>query len=87
VALPFSPLASTHAHRTRLWRSAQRTGGATDDDPREGLHAVAALRRLVEQLERAHVARARSTGWSWQEIAMALGVTKQAVHRKHRHAR
>ncbi len=60
---------------------------ATDDDPREGLHAVAALRRLVEQLERAHVARARSTGWSWQEIALALGVSKQTVHRKHRHTR
>lgn len=60
---------------------------ATDDDPREGLHAVAALRRLVEQLERAHVARARMSGWSWQEIALALGVSKQAVHRKHRHTR
>lgn len=58
---------------------------ATDDDPREGLHAVAALRRLVEQLERTHVAGARMRGWSWQEIALALGVSKQAVHRKHRH--
>ncbi len=60
---------------------------ATDDDPLEGLHAVAALRRLVEELERTHVARARSTGWSWQEIALALRVSKQAVHRKHRQTR
>ena len=26
---------------------------------------------------------ARAKGWSWQEIADALGVTKQTVHRKH----
>lgn len=60
---------------------------ATDDDPLAGLHAVAALRRLVERLERTHVARARLAGRSWQEIAVALSVSKQAVHRKHRHTR
>lgn len=52
-------------------------------DPRQGLRAVAALRRLLEQLEALHVDRARSLGWSWQEIAAELGVTKQTVHRKH----
>lgn len=52
-------------------------------DPRLGLRAVAALRRLVEQLEVLHVDRARSLGWSWQEVACELGVTKQTVHRKH----
>ncbi|HOZ59674.1 MAG TPA: helix-turn-helix domain-containing protein [Nakamurella multipartita] len=30
-----------------------------------------------------HVAGARARGWSWQEIADQLGVTKQTVHRKH----
>jgi len=52
-------------------------------DPRQGLRAVAALRRLVEQLEALHVDRARELAWSWQEIASELGVTKQTVHRKH----
>ena len=52
-------------------------------DPRVGLRAVAALRRLTEQLEALHVDRARGLGWSWQEIAGELGVTKQTVHRKH----
>jgi len=52
-------------------------------DPRQGLRAVAALRRLLEQLEALHVDRARSLGWSWHEIANELGVTKQTVHRKH----
>jgi len=28
-------------------------------------------------------ARARDLGWSWQEIARELHVSKQAVHKKH----
>ncbi len=52
-------------------------------DPSQGLRAVAALRRLVEQLEALQVDRARSLGWSWQDIAGELGVSKQTVHRKH----
>lgn len=52
-------------------------------DPRQGLQSVAALRRLLEQLEALHVDRARSLGWSWQAIAGELGVSKQTVHRKH----
>jgi hypothetical protein len=48
-----------------------------------GLRAVAALRRLVEQLEALHVQAARDQGWSWAQIAAALGVSKQAVHKKH----
>ena len=60
---------------------------AGSDDPRTGLRAVAALRRLVEQLESLQVANARSRGWSWQEIAQELRVSKQAVHKKHADAR
>ncbi|WP_432563781.1 helix-turn-helix domain-containing protein [Kineococcus sp. SYSU DK003] len=55
----------------------------TDPDPAIGLRAVAALRRLLEQLEDLQVAQARRLGWSWADIADALGVTKQAVHKKH----
>lgn len=57
---------------------------ATAKDPQVGLRAVAALRRLLEQLEAIQVENARSHGWSWQEIAETLGVSKQAVHKKHR---
>ncbi len=53
------------------------------EDPDVGLRAVAALRSLTEQLEALHVERARQLGWSWQDIAVRLGVTKQTVHRKH----
>ncbi len=52
-------------------------------DPVIGLRAVAALRRLLESLEALQVQNARDHEWSWQEIATALGVTKQAVHKKH----
>lgn len=64
-----------------------QTQGLVDDgtsrDPAVGLRAVAALRRLVERLEDLQVQSARSQGWSWSDIASALGVSKQTVHRKH----
>jgi len=56
---------------------------AASDDPAVGLRAVGAMRRLADRLEGLHVRRARSLGWSWQEIADALGVTRQTVHKKH----
>jgi DNA-directed RNA polymerase specialized sigma24 family protein len=52
-------------------------------DPAVGLAAVAALRELLESLEALQVDNAREHGWSWQQIARALGVSKQAVHKKH----
>lgn len=56
---------------------------ATDPDARVGLRAALALRRLAERLESLQVASARSQGWSWQQIADALEVSKQAVHQKY----
>ncbi|WP_208115579.1 helix-turn-helix domain-containing protein [Labedaea rhizosphaerae] len=56
---------------------------AASADPDVGLRAVAALRTLAEELEALQVDRARRAGWSWQEIASRLGVSKQTVHRKH----
>ena len=57
--------------------------GAASNDPDVGLRAVAALRALAERLELLQVQRARELGWSWQDIASRLGVTKQTVHRKY----
>jgi CRP-like cAMP-binding protein len=57
--------------------------GATSNDPDVGLRAVAALRALTERLEILQVENARKLGWSWQDIAERLGVTKQTVHRKY----
>jgi DNA-directed RNA polymerase specialized sigma24 family protein len=53
------------------------------DDPADALAAVGALRRLADRVEDAAVARAVAEGWSWAQIAEALGVTRQAVHKKH----
>jgi hypothetical protein len=58
-------------------------GQVTNKDPAVGLPAVVALRRLLEELERLHVDNARDQGWSWQDIAKALHVSRQSVHEKH----
>ena len=63
----------------------QALRAASAADPETGLRAVSGLRHLVEQLETIQVRNARAHGWSWQAIADALGVTRQAVHQKHAH--
>ncbi len=55
------------------------------DEPAAALAAVVALRRLADQLEHAAVGRAVEQGWTWSQIAQALGVTKQAAHKKFAH--
>ncbi|MEV0201027.1 hypothetical protein [Nonomuraea sp. NPDC050691] len=52
-------------------------------DPADALAAVAALRRLADQLEDSAVEQAMRAGWSWPDVAEALGITRQAVHKKH----
>jgi DNA-directed RNA polymerase specialized sigma24 family protein len=66
-----------------MTEAADTAAAATSQDPQVGLLAVAALRRLVERLEALQVDNARRHGWSWEEIGQALGVSKQAVHKKH----
>ena len=51
--------------------------------PDDGLAAVVALRRLADRLEDAEVERALAAGWTWSMVAETLGVTKQAIHKKH----
>jgi len=58
-------------------------GATSSRDPAVGLAAVAALRALLESLEGLQVSNARERGWSWQQIADGLGVSRQAVHKKH----
>lgn len=54
-------------------------------DPRAGLRAVRALRRLADSLEHQQVESALRSGLSWSDIGAELGVTRQAVHKKYHH--
>ena len=54
-----------------------------DDDPISALAAVAELRGELERVESAAVRRARNAGFTWHAIAVVLGVSRQAVHKKH----
>lgn len=50
--------------------------------PADALAAVMALRDLADKLERTATREALAQGWSWAEIAEALGVSKQAAHKR-----
>ncbi len=54
-------------------------------DPETALRALTALRQELDQIEPELVARALQAGASWSHIAQAIGISKQAAHRKHRH--
>ncbi len=56
---------------------------ADTSDPGAGLRAIASLRALADRLELTQVEAALRTGMSWQEVADALGVSRQAAHKKY----
>lgn len=56
---------------------------ADTSDPATGLRAIASLRALADRLELAQVEAALRVGMSWQEVADALGVSRQAAHKKY----
>ncbi|MGE3192602.1 MAG: hypothetical protein AB7K08_03925 [Microbacteriaceae bacterium] len=56
---------------------------AGSDDPIEALRAIERLRRELDRVEAVAVRRARNANASWQLIALALGVSRQAVHKKY----
>lgn len=51
-------------------------------EPADALAAVVALRRVADTLERRAVAHALGDGWTWAQIAEALGVSRQAAHKR-----
>ncbi len=80
-------MASRQSRLTRMTAAGETSTAAAraaSTDPDVGLRAVAALRRLTEQLEALQVRNARDHGWSWEAIGAVLGVSRQAVHKKHR---
>jgi transcriptional regulator with PAS, ATPase and Fis domain len=51
-------------------------------DPSSALRAIADLRRRLEELEEHHVETALARGASWSEVGAALGISKQAAHKR-----
>ena len=56
----------------------------TDPDPTKALTILTDLRRELDELERAHVARALQAGTSFADVARPLGISRQAAHRRYR---
>jgi DNA invertase Pin-like site-specific DNA recombinase len=58
-------------------------GESDSDDPLKALRAVSEMRRELDRHEAALVRKARNLGYGWQMVATALGVSRQAVHKKY----
>jgi ATP-dependent Clp protease ATP-binding subunit ClpA len=54
------------------------------NDPAGQLEALCELRRELDSIESELAADAIRSGMSWREIGAAIGVSKQAAHRRHR---
>jgi predicted transcriptional regulator len=64
----------------RLLRRAQRY----QELPLAALQAIAELRPQLTDLEQAAVQAAREKGATWEEIATAMGITRQAAQMRFR---
>ncbi len=53
--------------------------------PLSALEAVVRIRRCLDEVEDRAIETARERGATWEDIATALGVTRQAVYQKYRH--
>ena len=72
---------TTPSTRSEAARLARQLAAATG--PSESLRAITDLRKHLDVLEAEHVDGALALGYSWRLIADALGVSRQAAHRKH----
>lgn len=76
------------AEAARAWLDSLDPAGTPAEDPRDlrriglALSDVAAAERELEDA----VAAARANGRSWGDIALALGVSKQAARERYGHA-
>lgn len=58
-------------------------GAAQGGEPLHELRRVRAQQAELARAEAEQVRRARAQGYSWVAIAAALGVSRQAVHKKY----
>jgi hypothetical protein len=64
-------------------RTAIDTGGEPPSDVLAELRQVVVERSELERREAVLVRRARNGGFVWEQIAVSLSVSRQAVHKKH----
>jgi ClpA/ClpB-like protein len=55
-----------------------------EEGPAEGLQAISGLRASLDELERQHVGDMLDHGATWAEVADAIGISRQAAHRRFR---
>lgn len=55
----------------------------TEEDPMEVLQAIRDLRELLPALEKCAALEAKSNDWTWQQIADAIGISKQAAFERY----
>ena len=64
-------------------RLAEIAGSLRGENTLESLESLVELRSESERVEAVLVRRARNQGLTWARIAEALGVSKQAIHKKY----
>lgn len=82
---PGNPARRADAVGSPLAAAAASSGAPDSADPLGSLEALAAAERRVRVDLVDAVAGARAAGRSWQQIAGALGVTRQSAHRRFSH--
>jgi ATP-dependent Clp protease ATP-binding subunit ClpA len=70
------------SHGRRICELAHEAARA--EDPAASLRAIAEMRGELEELTRVQVHRALSAGRSFGDVARALGISRQAAHRRFR---
>jgi ATP-dependent Clp protease ATP-binding subunit ClpA len=69
-------------HGQRICQLAEEA--ASTDDPESALRTLTELRRELDDFVRVHVQRGLASGRSFGDVARALGISRQAAHRRYR---
>lgn len=73
--------------RFALWRANQQVGSVPADQLAAALALIDAARESLDTLETALLFTARAEGWTWPQVAGALGVrTPQAAQQRYQRA-
>ena len=56
-----------------------------DKFPVAALQALAQIRHRLDEIEPKAIEKAREQGFTWEDLAEVMGVSRQAVYQKYRH--